>query len=291
MDKTSVALMGAGRVGSSLALALARAGHPVPVVVDPDRGRALGVSRAVGAGEVAERPVADPGRAGIILVAVPDGQIAPLAEELAASGLLRRGQALCHTSGFVPSSEMSAARACGCHLASMHPMMSFAAPFTPLLARTPICYGLEGDAEGVKKAMELVDSLGGIPVKVPAEKKAGYHAACAMATGMVAALLGLAQRGFDEQGLSDDSLAMVRSLASSVVENLAHGDVPGVLTGPLARGQAEVVAAHLKALGGADENALAAYRALGLAMLGMAGEGIKPEVRSKLEVMLKADIG
>ncbi len=289
MDKTSVALIGAGKVGSSLALALARAGHPVTVVVDHDMGKALEVSRAVGAGEVAEGPVAHLGRTGVVLISVPDGEIRPLAEGLAASGFLKEGQALCHTSGFAPSSDMAAAGPAGCGLASMHPMMSFAAPFTPLSARTPICYGLEGNAEGLRMASQLVDSLGGIPVRVPAEGKAGYHAACVMASGMVAALLGLAQKVFDAQGLSDDSLGMVRSLASSVVENLAHGDVPGSLTGPLARGQSEVVAEHLRALEGGDGNARAAYRALGLAMLGMAGEGIDQGARGRIEKLLKAD--
>lgn len=289
MGVLSVALIGAGRVGSSLALALARAGHPMPVVVDAGEARAMEVSRAVGAGRFGTTLADELGLADIILMALPDREIGGMAGRLAASGFLRPGQVLCHTSGLLPSSEMAAAGPAGCRLVSMHPMLSFNARFAPIPQQFPVYFGLEGDQAGVDLALELVESLGGIPVRLTPLQKARYHAGCVLATGMTAALLRLSQEVFDGLGLSDDSLGMVQSLAGSALANVMRTDIPRALTGPLVRGDADAVAAHLEALDEADPRAAAAYRLLGRALVETAGDMIEAGARERLRELLKGE--
>lgn len=287
MGKISIALIGAGRVGSSLALALARAGHRIPVIVDADGERAHEVARAVGGGHFGETLPAQLDSTGLVLAAVPDAEVGPLAGKLAASGFLRPGQVLCHTSGFLPASALGAARGAGCLLASLHPMMSFPVRFAPMPLQHPVFFGLEGDQEAEARLGEVVESLGGIPVRLEPDRKALYHAGCVLATGMAASLLGLAQGVFDVLGHREDSQGMVRSLAGSVLENVMRAGPAGSLSGPLVRGEAATVAAHLEALEGAGGRALEAYRALGKALLEMAGGRLEGEARKQMMEILE----
>lgn len=287
MGTTSVALIGAGKVGSTLALAFHKKGCRVACVVDAGSALAASAARAVGCRAYGSKLAKELGSTDFIILAVPDGEIRKTARELAASNLPCRGQVICHTSGFLPASEMSAAKAAGACIASFHPMFSVARRLSALPSNP--YFGLEGDRGAVVKLKKLVKKCGWSSVVVKPEQKALYHAACVLATGMNAALLGLSQSLFQELGFGKESLGMVRSLAESMTANIMSSEIEEALTGPLVRGQADVMAEHLKALKRAHPKVLAAYRALGLAMLGMAGEGLDKGARERIAKLLKAE--
>lgn len=287
MAHKTISLIGAGRVGSTLALALRQAGHRFDSIVDGDPAAARETAERTGAARFGTEPADDLGASDVIIMAVPDGEIRAAAERLAAAGFLKPGQVLCHTSGFMPASELAAAKAAGALTASFHPMFSVAGRFSPLPDKP--YFGLEGQPEAVLKLRDLAEGFGWSAVELEPSQKALYHAACVLATGMSAALLGLSQGLFRGLGFGEESPGMVRSLSQSAAANVMRTGMAQALTGPLVRGQAGVVAGHLRALEAADPRAAAAYRALGLAMLGMAGGRVDKEAREKMERMLRSE--
>ncbi len=283
---SNLSFIGAGRVGSTLAWAFRRKGHRVISVADSDARAAAATARAVGCRAFGRYLLPELGRSDIIILAVPDGEIGRTAEDLALSKYLRPGQIVCHTSGYLPAREMAVLKKTGVLTASFNPMFSVAFRLSPL---TPKPYfGLEGEPEGVRNLRKLVKSCSWCSVVLKPEQKALYHAACVLATGMNISLLGLAQSIFDNLKHKRDSLGMVRSLASSAVANILETDLTEALTGPLVRGQAEVVAAHLSALKRAEPQAAEVYRILGSALLELLVGRLGQQKRKRILWLLKS---
>lgn len=272
-------------MGSTLAQALHRAGHKFTMVMDCDLESARETAQRVDALDYGVEPTSKVGASDIVLIAVSDSEIRPVSERLAASGILRTGQVVCHASGILPATELSAVKN-AVLIASFHPMFSVAQKFSGLPGKP--YFGLEGEPGAVARLSEMAEDCGWGTVELKPGQKALYHAACVLTTGMNAALLGLAQKIFRDLGFGDKSLGMVRSLAESANDNIMRTEIASALTGPLVRGQVDVVAEHLRALESADSQAASVYRALGLAMLGIASHRMDEKVREEMERMLRS---
>ncbi|MEV0034308.1 DUF2520 domain-containing protein [Nocardia sp. NPDC050793] len=275
--RLTVGIVSAGRVGSALGAALERAGHVVfgvSAISDASKHRArlrLPDSEILPVEEVAARSE-------LLLLAVPDTELAGLARGLASAGAVRRGTIVAHTSGANGVGVLAPLAEIGALPLAIHPAMTFTGHDEDVSRLGNACFGITAaDDIGYAIAQSLVIEMGGEPVRVSEEHRALYHAALAHGSNHLVtvvldavdalreALSGpglLGQQIVDEQpnGLAERLLA---PLASAALDNaLRRGQA--ALTGPVARGDAEAVAAHLDAMAAVDDRLAAGYRAMSL---------------------------
>lgn len=276
-----VAVVGLGRMGTALALSLARAGWQVQGWSPTERGRELpGVVVVEGGSPSA-------GGAELILVATPDRLVADAAEQLVTAGAVSPGKVVAHASGSLGLAPLAAAAAAGAEVGSLHPLLA-AAPGTDSLAGN--WAAVEGSEVARTRLTALARDVGMHPFLVPEDQRVRYHAAASLAANGAVALASLAARALQPLGLGpDEALAALIPLLSSALAGLERVGLPQGLTGPVARGDVEVVRRHLQALAG--DEAEAAYRALSLHALHLArgiGEA-PPAALDEIEGILEAD--
>lgn len=231
----SVAVVGAGNWGGSLVAALGSARLGPDEVVGRDWRRAKLDAR-------------------VIWICVPDTAIGEVATQIAErsrrlrgeSGL--RGQIVVHSSGALPAAVLEPARQAGARIAAVHPVMSF--PTRRIVPLKGVMFGVEAREEAVRRELSaLVRRLGGVPFAVKAETKALYHAAGSLASPLLVSTLVAAIETAELAGLeAKTATAWVRALAEATVTNVFARGPERSFSGPFARGDAETIRLHLKAL-------------------------------------------
>jgi predicted short-subunit dehydrogenase-like oxidoreductase (DUF2520 family) len=258
-----VGIVGPGRAGVGLALALRRAGVRI-AGIHGRRRRALprGLRLSVGGSP----PWLDAVDA--VLLAVRDDALSPLVTELAGRRW-RRGQIVLHLSGALPSGVLTPLRRRGAAVGSLHPLMTVGAdPRRAAAAFRGATFAVEGDPAAVRVARALARSLGGFPVAVRAGARARYHAGAVFASNYVVTLFGIAEELLAAAGFSRaEARRALGPLAGASVANAAALGPAAALTGPVARGDAATVARHLAAL---PARLRPLYRAAGAAALSLA---------------------
>ncbi|GAB3796693.1 Rossmann-like and DUF2520 domain-containing protein [Micromonospora zhanjiangensis] len=256
----TVGVIGAGRVGAVLGAALARAGHRVvaasgvSAVARGRIGRLLPGVANLPADEVAG--AADD----LLIIAVPDDSLPGVVAGLAATGALRPGQVVAHTSGAHGLDVLAAAAAAGCHPLALHPAMTFTGTAADLANLPGISYGVTAPAELRAFAARLVTDLGGVPEWVAEPDRPLYHAALAHGANHLVTLVNEAADRLREAGVAEPEKVLGPLLQAALDNALRLGDA--ALTGPVSRGDAGTVARHLDRLAATAPQAVPAYRAL-----------------------------
>jgi predicted short-subunit dehydrogenase-like oxidoreductase (DUF2520 family) len=283
----AVFIFGAGVVGTSLAVRLARAAIPVTGL----HGRQDALTDAARAaadvvGSTGEIPAAL-SEADVVIIAVRDDRIPEAAARLAAEGRLRAHQILLHTSGAHPSREVLAAAAPQVRaVGTLHPLLSFADPRVAVEGRQEIAFGIEGDPPARALAERIAGALGARAVQLDAANLALYHAGAVMASNYVVALADAAQTLLVQAGVpSAQALPALIPLLTSVVQNLAQLGLPAALTGPVERGDVGTVEQHLRALSARTPERLQLYRLLGRDVLRLARQksALEPDRVARLD--------
>lgn len=270
--RLKVGIISAGRVGTALGVALERVDHVVVACSAVSRA-----SRQRAERRLADTPIAPvpevAGSAELLLLAVPDPELPGLVSGLAATSAVRPGTIVVHTSGVNGIDVLAPLH--GCIPLAIHPAMTFTGSDEDIARLPDSCFGITAaDEVGYAIAQSLVLEIGGEPFRVPEQARTLYHAALAHAgnhlvtvvtdalDALRAAVSGtelLGQQLVDDQpgGIAERILG---PLARAALENtLRRGQA--ALTGPIARGDAGVVAGHLHALCSVDPQLAQAYRA------------------------------
>jgi predicted short-subunit dehydrogenase-like oxidoreductase (DUF2520 family) len=184
-----------------------------------------------------------------ILISTPDSAIPQIAEELARVCAEEwKGKTVLHTSGALASTALEPLRKFGAAVGSLHPLQTFSGIGVPPLEGR--VFAVEGDAAALRLARQMVRTLGGHVLQLPASGKAAYHAAASMAAGQVLALLEAAMNLMMSLGIKRrDALRALLPLTRQVLDNLERVGPRAAWTGPLARGDYGVILAHQSALG------------------------------------------
>ncbi|MBK9152985.1 MAG: DUF2520 domain-containing protein [Chloracidobacterium sp.] len=250
MKKISV--IGIGRLGGALAIALDKAGFELDQLVFRKGGlppELPGVTTAKG--RVVRIDEIDRIDSDLVIIATPDGSIASAAESLA--GKLSRRTVALHTSGALSSEVLEPLRVCGNPTGSIHPLVSVSDPKSGATLFDGAYFCIEGSPEALAASALITDKLGGIAFTVAAKQKPLYHAAASMASGHLVALLETCIECLVECGLERDfAKEMILPLVRSTVENFSSKDAEKALTGPFARADVETVSAHLDAFESAE---------------------------------------
>ena len=272
------AVIGAGRLGASLALALRRHGLTLvgfTAASAADRAHAedwleLPASPAL-ADLVSLRPE-------LYFICVPDGAVADVAAELggalasdrvAAAGFeAGRHPVVAHTSGATSVSVLSPCEKAGAATLVFHPLQTFAEPLTGASrfagAGVAITPGLARPDLAGTMGLKIAHILGLRPFFLADDKRSLYHAAASMACNYLVTLEYLANELFVKAGVPERvTLSLFLPLVQATLDNLAAQGPVEALTGPLSRGDTATIAAHLEALAADAPDALPVYRALG----------------------------
>ncbi len=245
----SAFVLGAGRLASALVPGLRAAGWRVAAHARSAKGRAR--LRRLGAESL---PFSAAHDLDLLYLAVPDS-VVPEALALALP-YLRRGQVVAHGAGALGLEVLAPARARGALPGSLHPLQALAgAGFRPGAAAA-----VDGGPAARRLLTRAARDLGLRPIRVPASGRVLYHASAVMASNLVMALADLAAEPRVRAGAPpEEALRALVPLMRGAVENLAERGLPGALTGPASRGDAEVVRRQARALRGEARDA---YRLL-----------------------------
>jgi predicted short-subunit dehydrogenase-like oxidoreductase (DUF2520 family) len=257
--RLTVGVVGAGRVGSALGAALARAGHQVVAasgVSEASRERA----RRYLPGVPLTQPPEVVAKAGLVLLTVPDDALAGLVAGLVATGADLAGRLLVHTSGRYGTQVLQPAAEHGALPLALHPVMTFTGRPDDIDRLTGVSFGVTAPDELRPAAEALVIEMGGEPVFIREENRGLYHAALASAANHLVGLVAEASDLLRAAGAADPARMLGPLLFASLDNALRLGDAG--LTGPVARGDADTVARHVEVLAAASPRALAAYLAL-----------------------------
>ncbi|HEY1676205.1 MAG TPA: DUF2520 domain-containing protein [Candidatus Sulfotelmatobacter sp.] len=255
--KARIAIVGAGALGSALAIPLHRAGHTISAVIA--RKKALPHARQL-ARRVGARALSSPTSLEVDLVwfCVPDSEIARAARSL--GKICWHKKIAFHSSGALTSDELEVLRAGGAAVASVHPMMTFVNGVQPSLRG--VSFAVEGDRDAVRLARSMVRDLGGRAYPVRKQDKPLYHAWGMFASPMVAALIATAEEVAEAAGVRKSEMRRrMLPILRQTVENYASLGVSAAFSGPIARGDIDTVRRHLKVLAKAG-NARSVYAAL-----------------------------
>ena len=260
--ENSLAIIGAGRVGRALGRRLRELGWKIGAVITRGEASARRAVRVIGAGKSHAQMTRQIVLSRVILIAVPDDEIAGVAQELARIGAEElRGKVVLHTSGALDERVLDRVKACGAAVGSIHPLQSFSGVAVPLLEGR--AFAVEGDSPAVRVARQIARSLGGAPVRIPNGKKVLYHAAATMAASHVLAVEEAATQLLMSVGLKrGQATRALLTLTRQVLENMEQLGPRAAWTGPLSRGDFRVVEAHLEALRALPDEFVQAVEAL-----------------------------
>jgi predicted short-subunit dehydrogenase-like oxidoreductase (DUF2520 family) len=255
----AVGVVGAGRAGTALAVALSRAGHRVVAASAVSAQSLNRLSRSLPGTPVA-RPEDVVTLADLVLLTVPDDVLPGLVSGLAATGAPLEGRMLAHASGRHGLAVLEPAARRGALPLAMHPVMTFTGRPDDADKLTGVSFGVTAPEPLRLIAEALVVEMGGDPVFIDEDKRALYHAGLASASNHLVTLVAAATDLLREAGVSDPARMLGPLLFTAMENALALGDL--ALTGPVARGDADTVAAHVAAIGAAAPQSLPAYLAL-----------------------------
>jgi predicted short-subunit dehydrogenase-like oxidoreductase (DUF2520 family) len=242
-------IVGDGRAGGSFARALTSAGWSVDVV-----GR--------------RRPVRTDDVDGVLL-AVPDAVVAEVAAEIAADAPGAEGTVVLHCAGSLRLDALGPHR----HRGSVHPLVSLPGPEVGAVRLRGGWFAVAASDDRARRLVDaVVAAVTGRAVTVDDDHRAGYHAAAAIASNHLVALLGQVERVAASVGVP---LEAYLALAQGSLDNVASLGPAAALTGPVARGDWATVRSHVLALPAEETSA---YLALVAAASRLAGRDVPPDL-------------
>ncbi|MCB9453619.1 MAG: DUF2520 domain-containing protein [Anaerolineaceae bacterium] len=274
----SVGIIGAGKVGSTLARLWHQAGCRVVAVYSRSEERAGALATRVEAAVCCDSPDHVLQTADLTILAVPDDVIEQVAGRLTTTDL--RGKGVVHTSGVHDAGSLSTLAARGALVGSLHPAFPFANIETAVANLPGAAFAVEAESPRLRDwLVALVSRLDGQVMVIPPGKKAVYHAALVIASNYAVTLYNLAEGLLTDLGADVETAdRALNPLVGATARNLIRQGVPAALTGPLVRGDAGTVRLHLDALRALDVDLAALYVQLARLTLPMlAARGVESD--------------
>lgn len=260
----SIAIIGIGRLGGALAIALSKNGYAVEQLISRQSEKARKIAESiVPTPEILTVDAFEKINAPIVFITTPDQQIEIVADELAEK--INYRPFVFHASGALSSDVLSSLRAVGCRTASIHPLVSISDSETGARRFKNAYFCVEGDRQAVRVAEKIVVRLEGNAFSVETKFKTLYHAAAVMASGHAVALLSAAIEALAACGLTEDEAQKILlPLVAGTAANLSAQNPARALTGTFARADVETLKRHLETLGeNVSADVLSIYLQLG----------------------------
>ena len=255
-----VGFIGAGTVGTALALGLSARGYKV-VAVSSRTGASAGRlakeipgCKALGSNQA----VAD--TAELVFITTPDGVIPQMAAEVR----WHKGQSVVHCSGADSTETLEPARKLGTQVGVLHPLQTFASVTQAIENLPGSTFAIEAEEPLLTTLCEMAASLGGHSIELKPSDKVIYHAAAVIAYNYLVTLVKLSTDLWQTFGVSrEEATRALMPLLRGTLNNIEKVGIPNCLTGPIARGDTGTVEKHIKALEKTAPEVLLTYRELG----------------------------
>ncbi|MGH3510395.1 MAG: Rossmann-like and DUF2520 domain-containing protein [Nocardioidaceae bacterium] len=260
MQTLSIGVVGAGRVGAVLAAALRQVpGYEIAAVAGESAASRTRIETLL-PGVRVDKPSAVARSCDLLLLTVPDDMLPNVVAMLAASGAIRAGQFVVHTSGKHGLAVLDPATELGARALAIHPAMTFTGTDLDLSRLPGTVYGVTAAPDTRDLATRLVRDLGGTVVWVREELRTLYHAGLAHGANHLVTLVAQAMELLSASG-AENPAATLRPLLNAALDNaLTYGDA--ALTGPIVRGDVETVRAHLADITATAPGTLESYVAM-----------------------------
>lgn len=263
-----VAVVGAGTLGTAIALLLEASGHRIVGISGREETRRRASAHLPGV------PFLEPSQAAaaaeLVVIGTPDDAIEPMAQTLAAAAAVGSGMWVAHLSGSLGLDVLRPAVGAGARVLAIHPLQTFP-DVDSALERLPGCAIAitANDEEGYLLGERLADDLGGVPFRLSNERRPLYHAAAVFASNYVVTASAIAESLFASAGVPDPARAMA-PLQRATLDNIERLGAAHALTGPAVRGDAGTIRRNLEALDRDAPELIAPYVAMARATLELA---------------------
>lgn len=264
--KPTITIIGAGRLGTALAIALSKKGYPIETLVGRRRPRLRKAAallddtpRLLALKEINKV-------SNLVLLTTPDDQLPLVSDTLSKVQIdSRQPPTVLHTSGAISSDILQPLARRGWRTGSLHPLVSVSDPVPAVELFEGAFWCLEGDRKATTLARTIVQDLRGHSFSIKSTAKPLYHAAAVMTSGNIIALFSVAIDMLVRCGLKrNEAQKTLLPLLQSAVVNLSKTEPAKALTGTFSRGDVATVERHLGALKGKGlERAMALYHLLG----------------------------
>ena len=284
-----IGIIGAGTVGSALAIRLAEKGYNVVAVSSRTRASAEKLAQAIaGCQAVANNQmVAD--IANIVFITTPDAVIPKVASELH----WHEGQNVVHCSGADSTETLQPARQMGVNTGVFHPLQTLASVKQAIDNIPGSTFAIEAEEPLLTTLKEMAAALNCCWIELKASDKVIYHAAAVIASNYLVTLVKLADDLWETFGIPrEQATQALLPLLKGTLNNIENVGIPQALTGPIARGDIDTVKKHITALQKEAPDALSAYCELGLQTIPIAqAKGrIDEEKADELRALLKTGL-
>ncbi len=266
-------LIGAGRAGRLLCLAMTHAGYRYTWVGSKSGDDSAELAREAGIEKSGAGFEDFPGRAGFLVFAVPDDEIERVAASAVHAGIIGEGSIAAHLSGALGSSVLADVASAGAAVMAFHPAQTFTAASDPATVLHGICFDMEGDEIACTLGERVAEDLGAVSVRLSPEARVLTHLAMTIASNYTVSLVHMAEEIIETAGVDRATAQkMLMPLVTATVANISGLGTKKSLTGPISRGDVEIVRTHLIALKTIDERYARLYRDLAREALDIAVE-------------------
>jgi predicted short-subunit dehydrogenase-like oxidoreductase (DUF2520 family) len=286
---TTVGVVGPGRVGTLLAVGLARASYRVVGVTGGSEEARARVGSLVAGVRSVGTSTELAGRAELLVLAVPDDALEGVVTELALEGGLTDAHRIVHVAGSRGLEVLARASLAGAGTAACHPAMTVPRGSSDPQLLVGAAWAVSADPRDRGWAHRFVRDLGGDPHDLPDDRRALYHAGLALASNAVGTAVAAARQLLLAARIAEPR-AFLDPLVRASVDIAAELGAVG-LTGPVVRGDLGTVDAHLRAIADDLPALLEAYRSLTAATLALVRPSLAPEVAEAIEVLVRGDGG
>lgn len=285
----NVVIVGPGRMGLALGAALVQA-RAVDRLIFYGRGMEPPphpiFEPAVLTAEYRIGPHPVPSGTTILILAVPESALSEVSYDLSRAGQAPLGCAAFHLSGALSTEVLSPLHAVGYTVASLHPLQAVADPWRSGDRLMGSAFGIAGEPAALAAARRLIAALGGRALLIPPARRPVYHAGAVVASNYLVALVSFAVRLLGQAGIpEEEAVPALLPLIRGTLDNLEQLGVPAALTGPIPRGDIDIVRLHLARLSEEDR---VLYSALARELLHVSRlAGLNQQRADELEALLE----
>lgn len=256
-----IGFVGAGTVGTALAVRLSQRGCPVIAASSRSLSSAQKLAELVNNCQVCQtaQEVAD--AAQLVFITTPDDVIAGVASEVQ----WHEEQGVVHCSGAHSVDILEPAKRLGAAIGSFHPLQTFASYQQAIENLPGSTFVVEAEEPLLSQLKGLACILDGSYVELKPGNKVLYHAAAVFVSNYLVTLVKLALDLWQDFGVPpDEATKALLPLLKGTINNIDNIGLPHCLTGPVARGDLSTIGKHLSALEAKDYSLLITYKELGL---------------------------
>ncbi|MCK5654163.1 MAG: DUF2520 domain-containing protein [Dehalococcoidia bacterium] len=256
-----IGFIGAGTVGTALAVGLSGKEYPVVAVSSRTKASAQRLAKAVPGCRVQDSAHAVADKAQLVFITTPDDAIAQVATEIQ----WHPGQGVVHCSGADSTDILEPARKRGALVGGFHPLQTFASVAHAIENIPGSTFAIEADEPLLTTLQQMATAFEGAHIRLAAGDKVLYHAAAVVACNYLVTLVKLATDLWQSFGVSQQQATRaLLPLLRGTLNNIDNVGIPHCLTGPIARGDSGTIKKHILALERAAPGILSTYRELGL---------------------------